>query len=422
MVLDPQRPERAENPLSVSHSPRNEVQRRAVPNSCGRNLLPMTNHVEPASSWDSKTLLVAGGRPVHGFDAPVNYPVTFTSTYHSQGMAAPGEKVYARFSNPTWDPFEEVLGQLEQSALPALVFSSGMAAIAAALSLVPEGGVLVMPTHSYNGSLGLSGELQAAGRFSVRPVDVADTDQVLAAIDGADVLWLESPTNPMLEVADLPVLLRRARELGVLSIVDNTFATPLLQRPLSLGADVVVHSVTKYLSGHSDVILGAVATGDEQLRARLHGYRTLHGAIASPMDVFLALRGVRTLSVRLDRSQANSQVLAERLSLHPKVSGVRYPGLATDPGHARATELMDGYGAVIAFQAGSTLADADRVIERFALITAATSLGGVETLAERRARHASEPDTVPDNLIRLSVGIEDVEDLWRDLSQALDQL
>ena len=352
----------------------------------------------------------------------MNHPVTFTSTYHSQGVAAVGERVYARFSNPTWDPFEEVLGQLEQAAFPALVFSSGMAAIAAALQLVPDGGVLVMPSHSYNGSLSLSQELEAAGRLSIRPVDIADTAQVLAALDGADVLWVESPTNPMLEVADLPTLFTAAKTAKVLSIVDNTFATPLLQRPLTLGADVVVHSVTKYLSGHSDVILGAVVTSDEALHQKIHGHRTLHGAIASPMDVFLALRGVRTLSVRLERSQSNAQILAKRLLTHPAVSGVRYPGLPSDPGHQRASELMGGYGAVIAFEAGETAADADAAIAKFTLITGATSLGGVETLAERRARHASEPDTVPENLIRLSVGIEDVEDLWRDLSNALDAI
>lgn len=372
--------------------------------------------------WDPKTLIVAGGRPAHAVDAPVSYPVTFTSTYHSQGLAAADERVYARFSNPSWDPFEEVLGQLEAAARPALVFSSGMAAIAAALNLVPAGGVLVMPKHSYNGSLALTSELEAAGRLIVRPVDIADTDEVIAALEGAHVLWVESPTNPMLEVADLPVLLAETKARGILSVVDNTFATPLLQQPLTQGADVVVHSVTKYLSGHSDVIMGAVVTSDEKLHSIVHGYRTLHGSIASPMDTFLALRGVRTMAVRLERSQSNSQILAERLSEHPNVQAVRYPGLKQDPGHQRATKLMSGFGAVIAFQVGESAEDADKVIGAFKLITGATSLGGVETLAERRARHASEPVSVPQNLIRLSVGIEDVEDLWTDLSQALEQL
>ncbi|GAA1405375.1 cystathionine gamma-synthase [Glutamicibacter uratoxydans] len=412
--------------MPVCH-PRNESKRWGARAIGGRTLVDMTNPLEasqPESAWDPRTLLVAGGRPAHGVDAAVNHPVTFTSTFHSQGVAAPGEKVYARFSNPTWDPFEEVLGQLEEAQLPALVFSSGMAAIVAALALVPAGGVLVMPRHSYNGSLSLSRELADAGRLEIRLVDIADTGEVIAALDGAAALWVESPTNPMLEVADLPALLAEAKKRGILSIVDNTFATPLLQRPLSLGADVVVHSVTKYLSGHSDVILGAVVTSDEKLHATVHGYRTLHGAIASPMDVFLALRGVRTLSVRLERSHTNSQILAQRLSEHRNVSGVRYPGLPDDPGHERAERQLGGYnfGSVIAFQAGERAADADKVISRLKLITGATSLGGVETLAERRARHASEPESIPENLIRLSVGIEAVEDLWNDLSDALNRI
>lgn len=352
-------------------------------------------------------------------NAPVNHPVTFTSTFHSQAVATPDERVYARFSNPSWDGFEELLGQLEQAELPALVFSSGMAAIAAGLSLIPRGGTLVLPRHSYNGSLSLVGELEAAGVLKTRRVDIADTAATCSALEGADALWLESPTNPMLEVADLPRLIEAAQTNGALSLVDNTFATPLLQRPLAYGADVVIHSVTKTLSGHSDVILGATVTSNQQLREKLHGYRTLHGAIASPMDVFLALRGMRTLSVRLERSQANAQLLAENLAKHPLVNAVRYPGLTQDPGHSLAASQMDGFGSVIAFEVGQNAADADRVVGAFRLVTPATSLGGVESLAERRARHASEPETVPANLIRLSVGIEQAQDLWWDLSQAL---
>ncbi|MCW4466848.1 PLP-dependent transferase [Glutamicibacter sp. MNS18] len=382
----------------------------------------MSHEAQPKSTrppFSAHTLTVSGARPNGQDNSPVNHPVTFTSTFHSHGEAGAGDRVYGRFSNPSWDGFEELLGQLEQSELPALVFSSGMAAIAAGLSLVPRGGTLVLPRHSYNGSLSLVAELEAAGVLKVRTIDITDTAASCAALVGADALWLESPTNPMLEVADLPVLLEAARTAGVLSLVDNTFATPLLQRPLAQGADVVIHSVTKTLSGHSDVILGAALTSNARLRERLHGYRTLHGAIASPMDVFLALRGMRTLSVRLERSQANAQFLAEQLSTHPAVRTVRYPGLAQDPGHDLASAQMDGFGSVIAFEAGDSAEDADRVVAAFRLITPATSLGGVETLAERRARHASEPQSVPRNLIRLSVGIEQASDLWWDLSQAL---
>lgn len=390
-----------------------------------RNVASMNHEGQSRSTpptFSARTLTVAGARPTAQPNAPVNHPITFTSTFHSQAVATAEARVYARFSNPSWDGFEELLGQLEAAELPALVFSSGMASIAAALSLVPRGGVLVLPRHSYNGSLSLVTELEAAGGLQVRPVDIADTAQTRAALEGADALWLESPTNPMLEVADLPVLLEAARANAVLSLVDNTFATPLLQQPLTLGADVVIHSVTKTLSGHSDVILGAVVTSDPALRDRLHGYRSLHGAIASPMDVFLALRGMRTLSVRLERAQSNAGELARNLAQHPSVHGVRYPGLPQDPGHERAAAQMAGFGSVIAFEAGDTASDADRVVAALRLITPATSLGGVETLAERRARHASEPQSVPRNLIRLAVGIEDVQDLWWDLSQALDAL
>lgn len=385
----------------------------------------MTSTASPVGGpdrLDPKTLVVAGGRPAHGHDGAVNHPVTFTSTYAYVPERNEAARTYARFSNPTWDPFEEVLATLEEAELPGLLFGSGMAAIAAALNLVPAGGLMVMPRHSYNGSLALVQELEAAGRLRVQLVDVADTDQVVQALEQADVLWIESPTNPMLEVADVPRLLSEASGKGVLSVVDNTFATPLLQRPLTLGADVVLHSVTKYLSGHSDVILGAVLTSNEELHAKLHGYRTLHGAIASPMDAFLALRGLRTLSVRLERSQANSQFLAEELAKHPAVGEVRYPGLVEDPGHQRAAAQMQGFGSVISFTVGDSAADADQVVAAFGLITAATSLGGVESLAERRARHASEPQSVPENLIRLSVGIEAATDLWADLARALDTL
>lgn len=390
--------------------------------SAGRNVETMSHegqYSQPDRQFSAHTLAVAGARPHGQPNAPVNHPVTFTSTFHSQAVATSDDRVYARFSNPSWDGFEGLLGQLEKAALPALVFSSGMAAIAAALSLVPRGGTLVLPRHSYNGSLSLVAELENAGVLRARPVDIADTAATLEALASADALWLESPTNPMLEVADLPAILRATAQRGVLSLVDNTFATPLLQQPLEYGADVVVHSVTKTLSGHSDVILGAVVTSDTALHEQLHGYRTLHGAIASPMDVFLALRGMRTLSVRLERAQSNAGQLARKLAAHPAVADVRYPGLPEDPGHERAAAQMSGFGSVIAFAAGQSASDADRVIAALELITPATSLGGVETLAERRARHASEPPSVPQNLIRLAVGIEDVEDLWWDLAQAL---
>ena len=235
----------------------------------------------------------------------------------------------------------------------------------------------------------------------------------------ADLLWVESPTNPMLEVADLPALVAGAHAVGALVAVDNTFATPLGQRPLEHGADVVVHSVTKYLSGHSDVVLGAVVTSDPGLRSAVSAYRALHGAIAGPWEAWLALRGLRTLALRVERSQATAAELARRLADHPSVLEVRHPSLPQDPGHERATRLLDGYGSILGVRPQGGVAVADAVVDAVRLWLPATSLGGVESSLERRRRFATESVTVPEDLLRLSVGIEDVEDLWRDLDQAL---
>ena len=349
------------------------------------------------------TRVVALGRDDVVAGGQVGAPLVLSSTYH-----AGGDVVYARTGNPTWTAFETALGDLEGG--DALVLSSGMAAVAAALSLLPHGATVVAPDAAYNGVVATLADREAAGSVTVRRVDVADTDAVLAALDGADLVWLESPTNPLLEVADLATLLAAARERGVLSVVDNTFATPLLQRPLELGADVVVHSVTKYLSGHSDVLLGAVVTPSTDAgrahRDRLHAHRTLHGAIAGPMEVWLALRGLRTLALRVERAQANALELAIP------------PGWAPGRGAGAGTR---GSAASSRSRSPEGVEAAERVCAGTRVWVHATSLGGVESQLERRRRIPSEPAKVPENLIRLSVGIEDVDDLWRDLSQALDR-
>ena len=253
------------------------------------------------------------------------------------------------------------------------------------------------------------------------------------------MLWLESPTNPMLGVADIRALTTAAHAAGAVVVTDNTFSTPLVQQPLALGSDVVLHSVTKYLSGHSDVVLGALVTSDAGLRAALLHHRTIHGGIAGPFEAWLALRGLRTLALRVERSQASAAVLAGRLSTHPRVGSIRFPGLPSDPGHERAKSQMKGFGSVLCIEmapiasggnnddgshnSGLSGADAaDRMIRALKLWLPATSLGGVESLIERRRRHTAEPASVPDNLVRMSVGIENVEDLWADLEQALASL
>ncbi|PKW25906.1 trans-sulfuration enzyme family protein [Phycicoccus duodecadis] len=349
------------------------------------------------------TRIVALGRENPAPGAQVGAPLVLTSTFHADGPVN-----YARGGNPTWSAFEEALGSLEGG--DALVLASGMAAVTAALSLLPHGGTVVVPDAAYNGVMATVGDLEAAGAATVRRVDVTDTAAVVAALPGADLLWLESPTNPLLEVADLPALAAAARERGVLTVVDNTFATPLLQRPLEAGVDVVVHSATKYLSGHSDVLLGAVVTaGDERgrsLHEQLRRHRQLGGGIAGPMETWLALRGLRTLHLRLERACASAADLAGRLAGHHAVTRVRYPG----------------FGAIVSIEVTGGAAGAEGVAASTRVWVHATSLGGVESLLERRRRQPNEPEKVPEELLRLSVGIEDVDDLWRDLSAALDRL
>lgn len=349
----------------------------------------------------------------------MNPPVVLSSTYVSQGAPGPGELLYARIDTETWHPFEEALAALEGAAEPAVVFASGMAAIDAVLALVPDGGRIVLPRHAYQVSLSLADDLAARHGIEVVRVDIVDTDAVVAALPGSDLLLVESSTNPMLEIADTPALVEAAHARGVLVAVDNTFATPLGQRPLDFGADLVVHSVTKYLAGHSDVVLGAVVGNDAGLVARMRAHRTLHGAIPGPFEVWLALRGLRTLALRVERSGATAAELARRLAAHPRVAEVRYPGLPHDPGHGRTTRLMTGFGSIIGLRPVGGPLEADAVVSRLRLWVPATSLGGVESSLERRRRFATESSTVPEDLLRLSVGIEDAEDLWADLDQAL---
>ncbi|MBD5787817.1 aminotransferase class I/II-fold pyridoxal phosphate-dependent enzyme [Cellulosimicrobium terreum] len=365
------------------------------------------------------TVAVAAGRPARTQGAPVNPPVVLSSTYVSQGVQQPGEMLYGRIDMETWHPFEEALAALEGADRPAVAFSSGMAAIAAIFSFVPAGGTVVVPRHAYQVTLGFADDLAQRAGVTVLRVDIADTDQVVAALEGASLLLVESPTNPMLEVADLPAVLAAARERGVLTAVDNTFATPLGQQPLTFGADLVVHSVTKYLAGHSDVVLGAVVAATDDLARRVQAYRTLHGAIPGPFEVWLALRGLRTLALRVERSQASAAELARRLADHPDVLEVRHPSLPDDPGHERAARLMNGFGSILGVRPHGGPEAADAVVAAVRLWVPATSLGGVESSLERRRRFATESVTVPQDLLRVSVGIEDVEDLWRDLDQAL---
>ena len=368
-------------------------------------------HVGTKRPLAPATLAVTAGRGPVTPDAPLTTPVVFSSTFHAGGPVA-----YGRDGNPTWTAFETAIGALEGGT--ALAFSSGMAAVAAVLETLPIGACVVASKDAYTGTRRFLSDRAAAGRLRVRPVDLVETNAVVAACDGADLVWAESPTNPKLDVADLEAIAMAAKEAGALMVVDNTFATPYLQRPLDLGADVVVHSVTKFLAGHSDTVMGATVTADAGLCGRLHDHRSLCGAVPGPMETFLALRGMRTLAVRIDKAQANAGELARRLAAHPEVNRVRYPGLPTDPGHTRAARQMSGFGAMLSFEVSGGADAAEAVAASVRVMVHATSLGGVETTIERRGRWKGEEATPP-SLLRLSVGCEDVDDLWDDLNRAL---
>jgi cystathionine gamma-synthase len=365
-----------------------------------------------AEAWRPDTVAIVAGRDSSP-GAPLNVPPTFASTYRDGGPVG-----YGRWGNPTWTALEETIGALEGGH--GVVFASGQAAIAALLAELPIGALVTLPSDAYLGTRGLLADFERARRLRLQPVDVTDTDGVLAALPTSDLLWLESPTNPMLGIVDLPRVLRAAKDIGVPAVVDNTFATPLLQRPLTWGAAAVIHSATKYLGGHSDLLLGAVVTSSEEQRSALVERRTLEGATPGVMEAYLALRGIRTLSVRLARQQESAATLAHRLSSHPGIVCVRYPGLVDDPHHARARTHMRGFGAIVSFEVIDARG-ADRLVEALTLIVGGTSLGGVETTIDRRNRWPGE-EHVPEGLLRLSVGLEHPDDLWSDLEQALNDI
>jgi len=352
----------------------------------------MTNeHLHP------ETLAVSAGRPAHTAGAGINVPISLNSTF-----VAGGPINYGRTGNETWQPLEEAISALEE-AEKTLLFSSGMAAITAVFSLLPHGAPVVASHEGYSGTMALLKRYHAEGRLEVRFVDITDTKEVLSQLQGAAFLWVESPTNPGLGVAEVAVILGEAKKRNLGVGFDNTFATPLNQKPLTFGADVVMHSVTKYLAGHSDVILGSLSTKDPALHARLHDVRVSLGSIAGPFEAWLALRGIRTFPLRFAQAQSTAAALVEKLKSHTSVSNVRYPG----------------FGAIISFEVKGDAVATERVCDGAKLILNATSLGGVETTWERRRRWERESHSVPENLIRLSVGCEHVDDLWADIDSAL---
>jgi cystathionine gamma-synthase len=360
-------------------------------------------HAISRASW-----AVWAGRPA-GSGEPMNTPIVPASNFTEPSA-------YARSSGtPTWAAFEDVLAGLEGGR--AIAFSSGMAAISAVLELVPIGGHVAIPSDCYQGVASAVAAGVETGRWTAEEIDVTVTGRWIAALKRADLGWIESPTNPLLEIADLTTIAAAPR--SALLAIDNTFATPMNQRPLEVGADISVHSVTKFLGGHSDLLMGAVAVADEHLFDRLTWQRSIGGATPGALEAYLATRGLRTLPLRMERSQDSAALLAERLAGDRRVHGVRYPGLPSHRGHALAAAQLDRFGAMVSFEVLGGLEAADRTCRSVRLIHHTTSLGGVESTMERRSAVPGQ-EHLPAGLIRLSVGIEDPEDLWSDLSRALD--
>ncbi|NEK85290.1 cystathionine gamma-synthase [Blastococcus saxobsidens] len=353
-------------------------------------------------------------------------PVHLTTTYKQDGVGGlRGGYEYSRSGNPTRDALHEALASLEEG-VRALAFASGLAAEDTLLRTVCRSGDhVVLGGDAYGGTFRLISRVLSEWGLEYTPVPLDDPDAVRAAMRPTTrAIWCETPSNPLLNITDIARTAEIAHEAGALLVVDNTFASPYLQRPLTLGADVVVHSTTKYLGGHSDVVGGALVTSDADLGERLAYNHNAMGAVASPFDSWLVLRSLKTLGVRVDRHCANAARIAEFLLDHPAVASVLYPGLPDHPGHAVAASQMSGFGGMVSFRLRDGEDAALKVCERTKLFTLAESLGGVESLIEHPGRmtHASaagSPLEVPADLVRLSVGIEDVEDLLVDLEQAL---
>jgi cystathionine gamma-synthase len=354
-------------------------------------------------------------------------PITLSSTFAQRAVGEHQGFEYARSGNPTRLAYEECIASLEGAAR-GFAFASGMAAEDAVLRLLAPGARVVLPNDAYGGTFRLATRVLGPAGLEYSVLDHTDLES--CARDwpvGTAMVWIETPTNPALAIVDIAGLSALAHERGARAVVDNTFATPYLQRPLALGADVVVHSATKYLGGHSDVIGGCVVTSDPELAERIGFLQNAVGAVPSPVDCYLVLRGIKTLAVRMDRHCANARAVAAMLAEHPAVARVLYPGLEQHPGHAVAARQMRDFGGMVSFHAAGGEEAALAIVEKTRLFTLAESLGGVESLIEHPARmtHASVEGSelaVDPALVRLSVGIETAEDLVDDLRRALDAL
>jgi cystathionine gamma-lyase len=371
----------------------------------------------PAGLGESSLAVHAGRPPAEAFQPPLPGPV-FAAHYHLPGEPV-GPYRYGRDENPTWTGLEAAVARLESPGAPAetVAFGSGMGAISAVLlGLVAAGDTVVLPSDCYQVTRALAERLESFG-VTVRLAPTTG-DAQLGVVEGARLLWIESPSNPELEVCDIRRLADAAHAAGAIVAVDNTLATPLGQRPLDLGADLSVSSGTKALAGHADVLLGYVTARDPELAARVRAWRKVVGAIPGPMEAWLAHRSLATLALRVDRQAVGALALAEALLERPEVTGVRHPGLPGDPSHAVAARQMRRFGCVVSFELPDR-AHAERFLGALRLAHEATSFGSVLSSAERRRRWGG--DAVPEGFVRFSVGVEDPEDIVADVLRALDR-
>jgi cystathionine gamma-synthase len=377
---------------------------------------------EQQDQWGFETLAVHAGQDADPTTGAVVVPISLSTTFAQDGVGRHKGYEYSRSGNPTRTAYEVQVAALEGAA-HGLAFASGLAAEDNILRLVAPGGRVLLGNDAYGGTFRLISKVHT--QLAWTAVDLVDVD-ALARDWPADtkLVWLETPTNPLLRCFDIEVIAALAHERGAVVVVDNTFATPYLQQPLQWGADIVVHSATKYLGGHSDVVGGFIAVNDDELAHRLRFTQNAAGAVPAPFDCYLALRGVKTLSLRMERHCSNARAVVDLLVGHPRVEQVLYPQLPDHPGHAAAAKQMRDFGGMVSFRVKGGQEEALRVVARTQLFTLAESLGAVESLIEHpgqmtHASAAGSPLEVPDDLIRLSVGIESANDLVADLAAAL---
>jgi cystathionine gamma-synthase len=374
-----------------------------------------------------ETRAIHAGQPPDPTTGAVVPPVSFATTFAQESVGEHRGYEYARSANPTRTALEECLASLEQ-AEHGLAFASGLAAEDALVRLLQPGDHVVIPNDAYGGTFRLFDKVWVPFGLHYTSVDLTSLERIeLAWRDETKMVWIETPSNPLLSIVDIEAVSAFARDRGALVVVDNTFATPYLQQPLRRGADVVVHSSTKYLGGHSDVVGGLVATNNDELATRIGFFQNAAGGVPGPMDCYLVLRGIKTLALRMERHCTNAAAVAEFLSGHPAVASVHYPGLPHDPGHSVARRQMSGYGGMVSFVLTGGEPAALEVARATSIFTLAESLGAVESLIEHphRMTHSSvahSPLAVDPGLIRLSVGLETLDDLVADVSTALEKV